>query len=86
MPSMKELETWLTAGQAAHELGASRQAINKLIRNGRLRAVHVGKDHEGGRGMWAIDPKSIESHKSSTKPHSGRGETSEGVSTSEDFK
>jgi excisionase family DNA binding protein len=61
-PKLIELEDWLTTGQVAKRLGRSRQGILNLARDGRFRAVHVGKNHEpdGERGVWIFDPESVE--------------------------
>ena len=61
-PKLIELEDWLTTGQVANRLGRSRQGILNLARDGRFRAVHVGKNHEGDgeRGVWIFDPDSVD--------------------------
>ncbi len=61
-PKLIELEDWLTTGQVAKRLGRSRQGILNLARDGRFRAVHVGKNHEGDgeRGVWIFDPDSVD--------------------------
>lgn len=59
MPSIKELEQWMTAGQVAASLGYTRQHIFKLAKARRIRSVHVGSSYEGGRGMWIFDPTSV---------------------------
>lgn len=61
-PKLIELEDWLTTGQVAKRLGRSRQGILNLARDGRFRAVHVGKNHErdGERGVWIFDPESVD--------------------------
>lgn len=56
MPTIKELERWLPTGQAAKELGKSRQGAMWLAENGRVRAV---KTQIG----WLYDPKSVEEAK-----------------------
>lgn len=60
MPSMRELAGWYTTGQAAHRLGYSRQGVIDLAREGKVRAVYVGGEHEYGRGTWIYDPESVE--------------------------
>jgi orotate phosphoribosyltransferase-like protein len=52
MPSLQEFEKWLTTGQAATELGKSRQGVTWLVENRRLRAV---KTQLG----YLIDPDSV---------------------------
>lgn len=53
MPSIKELETWLTTIEAAREIGMSRQALYPHLEEGELRAVH-------SRAGWLIEPASVE--------------------------
>jgi excisionase family DNA binding protein len=55
MPSLKELEKWLTTSEAASELGKTRQGIVWLCENGRLRAVKTSLG-------WLIDPKAVEGY------------------------
>jgi orotate phosphoribosyltransferase-like protein len=52
MPSLQEFEKWLTTGQAASEMGKSRQGVTWMVENKRLRAV---KTNAG----WLIDPYSV---------------------------
>jgi hypothetical protein len=61
-PKLLELEDWLTTGQVAKRLDRSRQGILNLARDGRFRAVHVGKNHEHGgeRGVWIYDRGSVD--------------------------
>lgn len=59
MPSINELERWLTAGQVASRLGYTRQHILNLANNKRIRAVHVGSSYADGRGVWVYDPDSV---------------------------
>lgn len=57
MPSMKEIETWLTPSEAGAEIGISRQAMIKRLDNGgTFRAVRT---HSG----WLIAPESVEEFK-----------------------
>ncbi len=53
MPSLQEFEKWLTTGQAASELGKSRQGVTWMVENKRLRAV---KTQLG----YLIDPDSVD--------------------------
>ena len=53
MPSLQEFEKWLTTGQAASELGKSRQGVTWLVENKKLRAVKT-------QAGWLIDPESVE--------------------------
>lgn len=52
MVKLKELEDWLTPGEAAPHIGISRQALHKWLYDGRLRAVNT---HAG----WLIDPEDV---------------------------
>jgi excisionase family DNA binding protein len=60
MPSLQEFEKWLTTGQAASELGKSRQGVTWLVENKKLRAV---KTNAG----WLIDPDSVEVFRATMK-------------------
>lgn len=62
MPSIKELEGWLTTKQAAERLGRSRQGTINLAEDGRVRAVKVGGE------VWAYDPQSVEELASRERP------------------
>ncbi len=53
MPSLQEFEKWLTTGQAASQLGKSRQGVTWLVEAKKLRAV---KTQLG----YLIDPESVE--------------------------
>jgi hypothetical protein len=53
MPTIKELEYWLTTSQAASIMGKTRQGITWMAENRKLRAA---KTQLG----WLIDPKSVE--------------------------
>ena len=53
MVSLKELEKWLSTGEAAEALGCSRPYAIKLAEQKSLRAVRT---HCG----WLYDPKSVE--------------------------
>jgi len=52
MPSLQEFKTWLTTGQAASELGKSRQGVTWLVENKKLRAVKT-------QAGWLIDPDAV---------------------------
>ena len=54
MPTIRELEKWLTTSQAASKLGKTRQGVTWMLENRKLRAA---KTQLG----WLIDPKSVES-------------------------
>lgn len=62
MPTLRELEDWMTSGQVAGRLGVTRQTALNLARH-ELRAVLVGRNHEG-RGTWIYDPKDVERYAS----------------------
>jgi hypothetical protein len=52
LPSLKELENWMSTGQVSKELGRSRQGVINLARERRLRAVKTGAG-------WIYDPVSV---------------------------
>jgi orotate phosphoribosyltransferase-like protein len=64
MPSLQEFEKWLTTGQAASELGKSRQGVTWLVEAKKLRAV---KTNAG----WLIDPDSVEVFRVTMKASKG---------------
>jgi len=53
MPTIKELENWLTTSQTASRLNKTRQGVTWMVENRKLRAA---KTQLG----WLIDPKSVE--------------------------
>jgi len=53
MVKLKELEKWLTSGEAAQILGRTKQGTINLAKSGRVRGVKT-------RAGWLYDPKSIE--------------------------
>ena len=53
MPTISELEKWLTTGQAASRMGRTRQGVIWMAQNRKLRAA---KTQLG----WLIDPKSVD--------------------------
>jgi hypothetical protein len=53
MPTLKELEEWMSTGQVSSKLGRSRQGVINLARERRLRAVQTGAG-------WIYDPESVE--------------------------
>jgi hypothetical protein len=55
VPSLKELESWLTTSESARELGKTRQGVVWLCENGRIRAVRT-------KLGWLVDPKAVESY------------------------
>ncbi len=60
MPSLQEFEKWLTTGQAASELGKSRQGVTWLVENKRLRAVKT-------QAGWLIDPDAVDVYRATMK-------------------
>lgn len=52
MPSLKELETWLSTSQAASKLGATRQGTVWMAENRRVRAVKTAIG-------WLYDPGDV---------------------------
>ena len=59
MPSLRELEGWMTTAQAAQAAGRSRQGVINLGKDGRVRAVQVGQAYDTGRSVWIFDPESV---------------------------
>jgi excisionase family DNA binding protein len=55
MPTLSELEKWLTTGQAASALGKSRQGVTWLVVNKKIRAVKT-------QAGWLVDPKAVEDY------------------------
>ena len=56
MVRLKELEMWLTTGEAAAAVGRTKQGTINLIKSGRVRGVKT-------RAGWLYDPKSVEEFK-----------------------
>lgn len=52
MPTIRELENWLTTSQAASKLNKTRQGITWMVENRRLRAAKTPLG-------WLIDPESV---------------------------
>ena len=53
MPTISELEKWLTTSQTASKLNKTRQGVTWMVENKKLRAA---KTQLG----WLIDPESVE--------------------------
>ena len=53
MPTIREIENWLTTSQAASKLNKTRQGVTWMVENKKLRAAKT-------RLGWLIDPKSVE--------------------------
>ena len=53
MPSLKELEAWLSTGQVSKRLGMSRQGVIYLAEQRKVRAVKTAAG-------WLYDPDSVE--------------------------
>ncbi len=60
MPTIRELEKWLTTSQAASKLNKTRQGVTWMVENKKLRAA---KTQLG----WLIDPASVEPARSPEK-------------------
>lgn len=52
MPTIKEIESWLTVQQAAEALGVTRKTLYAWLEDGRLRAAHTAHG-------WIVDPVSV---------------------------
>ncbi len=64
MPSLAEFEKWLTTGQAASQLGKSRQGVTWLVENKKLRAVKT-------QAGWLIDPDAVDVYRATMKANKG---------------
>jgi excisionase family DNA binding protein len=53
MPSLRELERWMSTGQVANALSYSRQYVINLAKERKIRAVKTGAG-------WLYDPQSVE--------------------------
>jgi excisionase family DNA binding protein len=53
MPSLQELERWMSTGQVADDLGYSRQYIIKLAKERKIRAIKTAAG-------WLYNPDSVE--------------------------
>jgi excisionase family DNA binding protein len=60
MPSLQELERWMSTGQVAGELGYSRQYVIKLAEEKKLRAAKTAAG-------WLYDPESVEEFRARLK-------------------
>ena len=61
MPTLKEIEGWLSPSQTAGRLGKTRQGAMWLAENDRIRAVKTSIG-------WLFDPKSVEDY---ARAHTG---------------
>ena len=64
MPSLQELERWMSTGQVAKKLGYTRQGAINLAREKKIRAVKTGAG-------WLYDPDSVEMFKARLKASKG---------------
>jgi excisionase family DNA binding protein len=55
MPTLRQLEDWMTTGDAARRLNKSVEGVKWLLRERRLRGVRT-------RLGWLIDPASVEEY------------------------
>ncbi len=53
MPSLTELETWMSTGQVSKRLGYSRQGVIDLAEARKIRSVRTAAG-------WLYDPESVE--------------------------
>ena len=60
MPSLKELETWISTGQVSKRLGMSRQGVIYLAEQRKVRAVKTAAG-------WLYDPDSVEAYAATVK-------------------
>ena len=64
MPSLSELEKWLSTGQVAKRLGYSRQGATDLAHGRKIRAVKTAAG-------WLYDPESVEVFRPKMKASKG---------------
>ena len=60
MPSLQELERWMSTGQVADKLGYSRQYVIRLAEEKKLRAAKTAAG-------WLYDPNSVETFAAKVK-------------------
>ncbi len=60
MPSLSELETWLSTSQVSKKLGYSRQGVINLAESRKIRSVRTAAG-------WLYDPDSVEVFKAHMK-------------------
>jgi orotate phosphoribosyltransferase-like protein len=65
LPTIRELENWLTTSQTASKLNRTRQGVTWMVENKKLRAAKTPLG-------WLIDPKSVVAVRESGKEESGR--------------
>ena len=53
MPTLRELEKWMSTGQVAKRIGWSRQGVLKLAADQRIRCVETANG-------WLFDPTDVE--------------------------
>ena len=53
MPTLRELEKWMSTGQVAKRIGWSRQGVLKLAADQRIRSVETANG-------WLYDPADVE--------------------------
>ena len=66
MVKLKELETWLTTGEAAAMLGRTKQGTINLIKSGRVRGVKT-------RAGWLYDPTGVEEFRQRKRADTSQG-------------
>ncbi len=60
MPSLSELEKWLSTGQVSKRLGYSRQGATDLAHSRKIRAVKTAAG-------WLYDPESVDTFRAHMK-------------------
>ncbi len=50
---VKQVEGWLSAGEAGRQLGTSSTWVNRLARSGKIDGVHTSLG-------WLVEPKSVQ--------------------------
>jgi excisionase family DNA binding protein len=64
MPSLQELERWMSTGQVADKLGYSRQYVIRIAEEKKLRAAKTAAG-------WLYDPDSVETFAAKIKASKG---------------
>ena len=64
MPSLTEIEKWLSTSQVSKQLGYSRQGVINLAESRKIRAVKTAAG-------WLYDPESVEVFRATMKASKG---------------
>lgn len=82
MPTLRELESWLTTAQVCQITGRSHQTIITAAENKRIRAVQIGRTYRERHGVglvyWAYDPESVDKYAKALREQEERQERGDG--------